>query len=346
MGLTRSGFLPARVIHLHPTRACNLACLHCYSSSGPGARTSLELNHLLDALNLLKGQGYEVLSIAGGEPLVYPHLTRLVAAAADLGYQVQVVTNGLLLTKKRLLELRDYVKLIAVSFDGAETTHNLVRGRNTAFQRANTALEVLAGDRVAFGLAFGVTRKSLPDIPWAYERAREIHAGLLHLHPLVAQGRARDLSDEWPLGPADCARLYVLGKLLGALEDGPHVQVDLVPVQELAQARDQYRALLLGGGANLSDVVNPLVIDERGRCLPFTYNMDPRFAVADLRQNWRRALGEAVAAARDSLAHLVDFAFRSAHEEPSSYLDWFQFLTKLSFTVEAGSPRSRAIAVS
>ena len=31
----RSGFLPDRIIHLHPTRLCNLACLHCYSESDP-----------------------------------------------------------------------------------------------------------------------------------------------------------------------------------------------------------------------------------------------------------------------------------------------------------------------
>jgi Fe-coproporphyrin III synthase len=30
-----------RVLQVHPTRRCNLSCLHCYSYSGPTARDEL-----------------------------------------------------------------------------------------------------------------------------------------------------------------------------------------------------------------------------------------------------------------------------------------------------------------
>ena len=42
----RSGFLPARVVHVHPTRACNLACVHCYSDSSPAVRDALDVARL------------------------------------------------------------------------------------------------------------------------------------------------------------------------------------------------------------------------------------------------------------------------------------------------------------
>jgi Fe-coproporphyrin III synthase len=38
----RSGFLPDRIVHLHPTRLCNLACLHCYSTSAPSFTEALD----------------------------------------------------------------------------------------------------------------------------------------------------------------------------------------------------------------------------------------------------------------------------------------------------------------
>ena len=38
-----------RFLQVHPTRRCNLRCLHCYSSSGPDQREELPLAMLRDA---------------------------------------------------------------------------------------------------------------------------------------------------------------------------------------------------------------------------------------------------------------------------------------------------------
>ena len=157
--------LPARVVHVHPTRVCNLACAHCYSTSSPSAGPALDPEQLGDALAVLRNEGYEILSISGGEPLVYRDLGRLASIASDLGYGVHVVTNGLLLSKRRVAALREHVQLMAVSFDGTEATHNEVRGRPDAFRKANAGLTTLAEAGMPFGIAFGVSRKSLPDVP-------------------------------------------------------------------------------------------------------------------------------------------------------------------------------------
>src|SRR6266404_6922411 len=119
----RSGFLPARIVHVHPTRLCNLACAHCYSSSSPHFSTTLDLGLLLDVLGELRTEGYEVLSVSGGEPLVYRGLLGLLRGAAKLGYRIHLVTNGLLLTRDRLATMRDCLDQVAVSFDGAGDTH-------------------------------------------------------------------------------------------------------------------------------------------------------------------------------------------------------------------------------
>lgn len=332
----RSGFLPSRVVHLHPTRACNLACLHCYSDSSPRARMSLDADLVLDALRELRREGYEVLSLSGGEPLVYRQLGRLVRGASGLGYRVHLVTNGLLLTRSRLAELREYVGLVAVSLDGAEAVHNRVRGRQDAFARAETALEVLAASDVPFGLAFGVSRRSLPDVPWAFERARALGAGLLHLRPLVPEGRGTDLADEWMLSPDDTTRLALLGQILDSGPAAtPRVQVDLVSVAELAAAREEFDLGLAGPApAVLSDAVNPLVIDERGRLLAFTYGIHPSYQIARLSPGWTDELRRFRASA-GCVAHLLRAAFRGAVTEPVEYLDWFAYLTRVSHRIPA-----------
>jgi hypothetical protein len=303
-----------------------------------------------DALRLLRGEGYEVLSVSGGEPLVYRGLSRLARQAAELGYRVHVVTNGILLTKDRVAELREHVHLLAVSLDGAEDVHNRVRGRADAFRKANAGLEVLAEAGIPFGVAFGVSRHSLPDVPWAFERAREVGANLLHLRPLVAQGRAKELSQDWWLPPEDLARLAVVAELLDSSPAGlPHVQVDLVTTGELAHARDQFELLRPDARTlSLSDAVNPLVIDELGHFLPFTYGIHPRFTITDFAHEWVGDIALFTSTRTSLIVDLLNTAFDAAATGDSVHMDWFAHLTsvsheapKFSATAEPNSARGQ-----
>jgi organic radical activating enzyme len=57
-------------------------------------RSSLDVALLNDALRGFREEGFEVLSLSGGEPLVYRELDRLVRSAAKCGYRVHLATNG------------------------------------------------------------------------------------------------------------------------------------------------------------------------------------------------------------------------------------------------------------
>jgi molybdenum cofactor biosynthesis enzyme MoaA len=323
----RSGLLPVRVVHVHPTRTCNLACAHCYSESSPGVRGSLGADVLLDSLARLRREGYENVSISGGEPLVYRELDRLAAGARDQGYHVHLITNGILLNEQRLATLRPHVDLIGVSLDGSEDTHNAVRGRPDAFRNAMRALRVLSDAGMPFGIVFGVSAQSLRDVPWAFEQARDLGASLLHLRPLAPEGRAKTLADDWTLTQEDCARLIILTELLrGVGPDGPRVQVDLMAHDDLAVARTQFELLSSVPNVNtLSDAVNPLVIDDQGRWLPFVYGMDTRYAIdhtvaaPDLRYDRLQTVAE-----------LLRVAFDDADRDGAAYLDWFAHLSRVS----------------
>lgn len=328
----RSGLLPVRVVHVHPTRTCNLACVHCYSTSSPAERGSLGVDVLVEALSHLRGEGYENLSVSGGEPLVYRGLDELAVRAKDCGYRVHLITNGLLLSEQRLRTLRPHVEFVGVSLDGCEETHNAVRGRADAYAKAMRALRVLANSGVPFGIVFGVSRRSLGDVPWAFERARELGAGLLHLRPLAPEGRAERMDETWTLSHEDCTRLVVLTELLAGFgSDGPHVQVDLVAADDLDRARDQFELLREPPNvARLSDAVNPLVIDDEGRCLPFVYGMDPAFEVARIPSAAGAAAFRPMPDSLGRIADLLRLAFREEELPRGAYLDWFAHLARVS----------------
>ena len=83
------------------TYACNLACVHCLSSSGrrdPRELTTAEAKGVVDELQ--KMQVFYV-NIGGGEPTVRPDFWELLDYAIDHQVGVKFSTNGVRLDQKR-----------------------------------------------------------------------------------------------------------------------------------------------------------------------------------------------------------------------------------------------------
>jgi len=98
----------ATVLQLEPLHTCNLTCTGCgrireYSTS------LKDVMPLGDCLAASDECGAPMVSICGGEPLLYPHIEQLVAGLHQRKRIVYVCTNGMFMRKK----MRDY---LAVQF--------------------------------------------------------------------------------------------------------------------------------------------------------------------------------------------------------------------------------------
>src|SRR3569833_1348040 len=107
-----------RVVQIHPTRRCNLRCLHCYSSSSPDERGMLDKELLLGAVSDAARAGCNWASISGGEPLMYTHLVPLLALARTCGLRTAFASYGMLRDARRVDAIAVGVDLIAISVDG------------------------------------------------------------------------------------------------------------------------------------------------------------------------------------------------------------------------------------
>src|SRR5689334_15262408 len=101
-----------RVVQIHPTLHCNLRCLHCYSSSAPEQHDQLSLADLQRAIEDLRQDGFNVVSISGGEPLLYRELPELLGTARQLGMITSVTSNGMLLTPSKVEALKQTANLV------------------------------------------------------------------------------------------------------------------------------------------------------------------------------------------------------------------------------------------
>ena len=103
------------------TYACNLACVHCLSSSGrrdPMELTPAEARRIVDELAAMK---VFYVNIGGGEPMLRPDFFDLVGYAVDNRVGVKFSTNGTRLTAERARRLAamDYVESLCIGAIGA-----------------------------------------------------------------------------------------------------------------------------------------------------------------------------------------------------------------------------------
>jgi MoaA/NifB/PqqE/SkfB family radical SAM enzyme len=97
----------AMVLQLEPLHTCNLTCTGCgrireYSTS------LKDVMSLEDCLASASECQAPMVSVCGGEPLIYPKIEELVSGLLDQGRIVYICTNGLLMRRK----LRDYLASI------------------------------------------------------------------------------------------------------------------------------------------------------------------------------------------------------------------------------------------
>src|SRR5262245_41597787 len=163
----------ARILHLHPTRLCNLRCLHCYSNSSPQLRAELPIALACSALTDANAEGYNMVSVSGGEPLLYRGILTLLDAARSLGMGTLIVTTGMLLDARRIGELKERVDLLAISLDGRPDRHNAVRGSDRAFELMASRLAEVRAAAIPFAFVFTLSAESIDDLIWAADFAAE-----------------------------------------------------------------------------------------------------------------------------------------------------------------------------
>lgn len=123
------------VLMLEPLYACNLTCTGCgrireYKTSMKEKLSIEECLHSVDEC------GAPIVSICGGEPLIYPQIGELVEKIIARGKHIYLCTNGVYL-KQKLHEFKPSSQFFFnIHLDGLEETHDLAVERKGVFKAA------------------------------------------------------------------------------------------------------------------------------------------------------------------------------------------------------------------
>jgi MoaA/NifB/PqqE/SkfB family radical SAM enzyme len=107
------------LVHVVPIRRCNIDCGYCneYDKvSAPVAR-----DEMLARIDKLAELGTSVVAFSGGEPMLHPDLDALIARIRSHGMIAGLITNGYLLSPKRIQALNEAgLDYLQISIDNVE----------------------------------------------------------------------------------------------------------------------------------------------------------------------------------------------------------------------------------
>lgn len=126
-----------KLVHFQLTRNCNLRCWFCgqwgrkgfFSNASGEAMTFDDWKKVIsDLINYRKASGIcPKVMLWGGEPLMYPDFDRIAEYLNENGFELGMVTNGVLIDK-HIYIIKKCIKKIYVSIDGSKDVHNSIRG--------------------------------------------------------------------------------------------------------------------------------------------------------------------------------------------------------------------------
>ena len=208
-------------LYLYPTSSCNLRCVYCYATSGPGSGPRLSLEHALMAIEgFFAGLSPQAEAVAlnfhgGGEPTTNFAVMekswqrfRELADERGLRSSVSTITNGTF-GPAILRTLCEPEWSILVSYDGPRQADQRPTAAGTdSRSRVVANLRALrdAGKRISTRAT--LTRDGLPYLKELVEDAAEVGIRSMQVEPASLVGRGANLQDG-PPEPMEFAEAFL-----------------------------------------------------------------------------------------------------------------------------------------
>jgi hopanoid biosynthesis associated radical SAM protein HpnH len=135
------------VLMLEPLHACNLTCTGC-GRIREYSQTIKEKLTLAECLAAVDEAGAPIVSICGGEPMIYPEIGALVKGILKRRKNIYLCTNGMFITKRLHEFAPDSRFFFNVHLDGLEETHDQAVERKGVFKAAVEG--IVAAKRAGF----------------------------------------------------------------------------------------------------------------------------------------------------------------------------------------------------
>jgi len=193
---------PLRYLFWECTLRCDLSCVHCGSDCRAIAQTpDMPLKDFLKTIDSIVPYvepNNTMIVLTGGEPLMRKDLEQCGQALYDRGFPWGIVSNAMLLNKKRFAQLEQAgLRAITVSLDGFENSHNRMRGHPDSYVNALRAIQIIAqsSSDLTFDVVTCTNRWNFDELPALKELLIETGVKAWRVFTICPIGRAAENKD-------------------------------------------------------------------------------------------------------------------------------------------------------
>lgn len=182
------------VIVWNYTNRCNLSCIHCHQNSAESAESELTAEEAFRIIDRMCEAGISILTFSGGEPLVRSDLLHAIKRADDGGILCTVASNGTLMTKQVVKDLKESgVRRVEIGLDGCTAgTHDFLRNTPGAFEATIQGIRncvEIGFDEVCATMTLHA--KNFGELRGTVELAEELGVNRFYLNRLIPAGRGK-----------------------------------------------------------------------------------------------------------------------------------------------------------
>ncbi len=142
------------VAQLELTSRCNLQCKMCYVCNKANAKEVIKrektADEWIDLAKQARDAGVLYVLLTGGEVFIRDDFREIYEAISEMGFSVQIYTNGTLITPElaKWLGKRPPAKVSVTLYGASQETYKSITGSSSAFNRAIQGIELLKDENI------------------------------------------------------------------------------------------------------------------------------------------------------------------------------------------------------
>lgn len=272
---------------MHLLDRCNLRCQHCYMDSTARGQSSLPIEVVVRTLDDAERLGIRTVYLSGGEPFLYPDLSKVLSYASGARpFYLAVCTNGTLIGRAEANQLKISGVAAQVSIDGDQAYHDSFRGSVGAFHAATTGIQELVTSGVPVTVVVTISRSNLSCLSWLADWAADLGVECLNVQPLQQLGRGRNIAQE-KLSEEQICALFMQVSDLGYAYGTRGLRFRLAYRARTYLLQHPCAAYVCNGEKchrGITKEIKTLIVREDGTVLPEIATLNPRFALGSVHE--------------------------------------------------------------
>ncbi|WP_278246199.1 radical SAM/SPASM domain-containing protein [Clostridium polynesiense] len=176
------------------TNTCNMKCSFCGAWNQDNAGEFIDLEKVKEIILHASKKGYRYISFSGGEPLQYKYIYDVIEYANNLGFFINLTTNGLLIDDSFVKNIGNKNVNTRISFHSLnKDLFNGITGRESS-DKVRESIQRLKKEKIVFSIGATIFEDNINEVQALAQFALEEGAEYIRFTPVYRVYKGRNFN--------------------------------------------------------------------------------------------------------------------------------------------------------